>query len=583
MPEQPPSRKTLYEALYKCWTTRHYVARFPGLPRSKSTPGLLESSGKTSLEAMIMANLVDSHGQKLSPSSSSSSVQPPTPPSTPPPPPPPTAPVVVCSSSASASRDQVPLRPSSSSSPSHSVPSLLQQRRSPGGNSRRTPAISDVSSPTSSPPHPQLPPPPPSSSSPLKPTMPYSSSSFVAVAASGPSMVLASVSSSSSPQPQQRAAYRPSPVSCRVAGRVFAVDTAFDRPGSVEPTAMATTPTPVYSYTAAAAAAGAAKDGRSREVDDRLSPSYRPSTSPFPSLHHPSSFDWDRSPPFRLVVDRTTPLPYVAAAAATPGFSQSRPLASLSSLSAPPSATAAVTGGDRLLSGGAREEVERDFRSPGSEFHSLSFRGRPGSGHQQHLGHHHHHHHHRDHHQLSSVWNIPQSAPPPPLLPPPVAVTGTGNDAPFGYLTPRGTVPIPGTWPGSYQEIAQNLLLPLHVGVSQQQQQQHLQNESYCVHQFAGTRLLSPKPQPAPAAAAASSFVQAPDLLLREISLLRNCVQSLESENATLAIRLNEQQFQLNHRLQGIELQMANTVSSSGDSPCCSDDNFPIVNKESVI
>ena len=66
------------------------------------------------------------------------------------------------------------------------------------------------------------------------------------------------------------------------------------------------------------------------------------------------------------------------------------------------------------------------------------------------------------------------------------------------------------------------------------------------------------------------------DLLLQEISRLRERLQSLETENATMSQKLNQQQSEVEHRLAEIEMHICGS-----DSGSCEEER--VGNKESVI
>jgi len=80
----------------------------------------------------------------------------------------------------------------------------------------------------------------------------------------------------------------------------------------------------------------------------------------------------------------------------------------------------------------------------------------------------------------------------------------------------------------------------------------------------------------------ASSLSRDPtsDILLQEISRLRERLHSMETENAAMALKLNHQQWEVDHRLSEIEMQICGSDSAGSGS----DDRSSIVpNKESVI
>jgi hypothetical protein len=71
------------------------------------------------------------------------------------------------------------------------------------------------------------------------------------------------------------------------------------------------------------------------------------------------------------------------------------------------------------------------------------------------------------------------------------------------------------------------------------------------------------------------------DILLKEINTLRERLVSLESENATMTAKLNRQQWDVEHRLSELELQICQ--SSSQASTASHDERFETVNRESII
>ena len=72
----------------------------------------------------------------------------------------------------------------------------------------------------------------------------------------------------------------------------------------------------------------------------------------------------------------------------------------------------------------------------------------------------------------------------------------------------------------------------------------------------------------------------ASDVLLQEITRLRDRLHSMESENAAMTQKLNHQQWQVDHRLSEIEMQICGSDSAGSGS----DERSGVVpNKESVI
>ena len=70
------------------------------------------------------------------------------------------------------------------------------------------------------------------------------------------------------------------------------------------------------------------------------------------------------------------------------------------------------------------------------------------------------------------------------------------------------------------------------------------------------------------------------EILLQEISRLRERLHSMETENAAMSLKLNHQQWEVDHRLSEIEMQICGSDSAGSGS----DDRGSIVpNKESVI
>lgn len=67
------------------------------------------------------------------------------------------------------------------------------------------------------------------------------------------------------------------------------------------------------------------------------------------------------------------------------------------------------------------------------------------------------------------------------------------------------------------------------------------------------------------------------DLLLDEIRRLRERLVTLESENASMTLKLNHQQWEVENRLQEIEMQLCGTSSVASSN----DDTER--NKESII
>ena len=82
------------------------------------------------------------------------------------------------------------------------------------------------------------------------------------------------------------------------------------------------------------------------------------------------------------------------------------------------------------------------------------------------------------------------------------------------------------------------------------------------------------------AAGSTGSLAREPsgDILLQEISRLRHRLNTLETENATMSIKLNQQQWEVEQRLSEIEMQICG--SESGGSGASDDGKG---NKESVI
>ena len=74
----------------------------------------------------------------------------------------------------------------------------------------------------------------------------------------------------------------------------------------------------------------------------------------------------------------------------------------------------------------------------------------------------------------------------------------------------------------------------------------------------------------------------ASDVLLQEITRLRDRLHTMESENAAMTQKLNHQQWEVDHRLSEIEMQICGSDSAASGSG--SDDRGGVVpNKESVI
>ena len=70
------------------------------------------------------------------------------------------------------------------------------------------------------------------------------------------------------------------------------------------------------------------------------------------------------------------------------------------------------------------------------------------------------------------------------------------------------------------------------------------------------------------------------ELLLQEITRLRERLHSLETENTNMSLKLNQQQWEVDHRLAEIEMQICGSGDSNGSG---SDDRSVVGNKESVI
>jgi hypothetical protein len=80
--------------------------------------------------------------------------------------------------------------------------------------------------------------------------------------------------------------------------------------------------------------------------------------------------------------------------------------------------------------------------------------------------------------------------------------------------------------------------------------------------------------------ASASSLSRDPshDLLLQEITRLRNRLQSLETENASMSYKLNQQQWEVEHRLSEIEMHICGSDSVDSEEKSSLQGN-----KESII
>ena len=71
---------------------------------------------------------------------------------------------------------------------------------------------------------------------------------------------------------------------------------------------------------------------------------------------------------------------------------------------------------------------------------------------------------------------------------------------------------------------------------------------------------------------------QSHEILLQEITRLRNRLQSLETENASMTYKLNQQQWEVEHRLSEIEMHICGS-----DSVDSEEKNSLQGNKESII
>lgn len=74
---------------------------------------------------------------------------------------------------------------------------------------------------------------------------------------------------------------------------------------------------------------------------------------------------------------------------------------------------------------------------------------------------------------------------------------------------------------------------------------------------------------------------QSQDVMVQEITRLRQRLASLETENATMSMKLNQQQWEVEHRLAEIEMHICG--SDSVDSSGSPEGERPNVNKESII
>lgn len=506
------------------------------MPRSKSTPGLLESSGKVSLEAMRIANrsiLCSSSSHPTPPPSAGSpqllsgsrgelyssnghdgegGADPMTPPSV--------------------TFDRALLTPSASSIDASRDQLSLRHIHSPGES---THPASDTTSPTSSA---TTPPPPPLSVHPSTAASTASAADAAALAASRRLLLLGA-----SPSVAPTAAFR------RLEGGGGGGGGGGGSPSSLRPIDAATTlvatgpvlaaPTPVYSYSSETpfnAASLAIGDDRWLSPLRMLTDPTRGTSAAAASFSSafPGGSPMTGDP---VSVGQSTVALYASSSSA-PVCLTSAPFG-LSSSCFPVAGAVGGKAGGRLMASplsttttGYLSQADQVVPHP--------------------LQHHLHHHQQQQPQQqlLSSSVYIPSS---------------TISAAESNYL--------PSSLLSSFHGYAQSSFGgPLHYHQQLQQQQ------PICINHHhrsvaAGSGVYG--------GASPVAFVQSPDLLLHEISLLRGCLQSLETENATLNLKLNEQQWQLNHRLHDIEMQMR-TVSENSLS--CSEDNFNVVvNKESVI